>query len=317
MRALWLKAQGHSYNEICALTGWSYTKVNRCLTEGRRSFLSRYATIESGAECERWLPVLSALVDGEASREQVMALRPHLRNCPGCRTTLQTLQGGSEPLAALLPIPLAVVAGGGGDQLTHLLTRAYETIVGGFHERAIHSFTKAQTAVEAASAGKLAAVAASAAAVAGGGYATVERKAPNRARACQADEGRPQQPRPRGTPPAPPDARRRRRPFAGPPAKKAKPARRQGVRRVRRARRRPPRRSSRRPSSADAVRPRRGRPARARAATPRRSPPASSAAPSSAARPPRSSEVDVVDRPPRGAPGSRRLTACPALPSIP
>jgi RNA polymerase sigma factor (sigma-70 family) len=178
LRALWLKAQGHSYNEISALTGWSYTKVNRCLTEGRRSFLSRYATIESGAECERWLPVMSAMVDGEASSEQVMALRPHLRNCPGCRATLKTLQGSSEPLAALMPIALVQTVAADGDGLSNLITRAYETVVGGFHERAIHSFTKAQTVVEAASAGKLAAVAASAAAVAGGGYATVERKVP-------------------------------------------------------------------------------------------------------------------------------------------
>jgi RNA polymerase sigma factor (sigma-70 family) len=176
LRALWLKAQGHSYNEISALTGWSYTKVNRCLTEGRRSFLSRYATIESGAECEHWLAVLSAMVDGEASPEQLMALRPHLRNCPGCRATLRTLQGSSEPLAAVLPVPLVGTAGG-GEELTNLLTRAYETVVGGFHERAIHSFTKAQSVMEAASAGKLAAVAASAAAVAGGGYA-VEREVP-------------------------------------------------------------------------------------------------------------------------------------------
>ena len=178
LRALWLKAQGHSYNEICALTGWSYTKVNRCLTEGRRSFLSRYATIESGAECERWLAVMSAMVDGEATPEQLMALRPHLRNCPGCRATLKTLRGSSEPLAAVLPVPLMGTVAAGGDGLTNLITRAYETVVGGFHERAIHSFTKAQTVVEAASAGKLAAVAASAAAVAGGGYATVERKPP-------------------------------------------------------------------------------------------------------------------------------------------
>ncbi|MDP1850692.1 MAG: zf-HC2 domain-containing protein [Solirubrobacteraceae bacterium] len=178
LRALWLKAQGHSYNEICALTGWSYTKVNRCLTEGRRSFLTRYATIESGAECERWLPVLSAMVDGEAPSEEVVALRPHLRNCPGCRATLRTLQTSAEPLAAVLPIPLAGAVVTGEDPLTHFITRVYETIVGGVHERAIHSFTKAQTAVEAASAGKLAAVAASAAAVAGGGYATVERTVP-------------------------------------------------------------------------------------------------------------------------------------------
>jgi len=180
LRALWLKAQGHSYNEISALTGWSYTKVNRCLTEGRRSFLSRYAAIESGEECARWLPVISAMVDGEASAAQLMELRPHLRNCPSCRATLKALQGSSEPLAAVLPVPLlAGVAGDGGDQLTNLLTRVYEAVAGGFHERAVYSFTKAQTAVEAASAGKLAAVAASAAAVAGGGYATVERKVPH------------------------------------------------------------------------------------------------------------------------------------------
>jgi RNA polymerase sigma factor (sigma-70 family) len=27
LRALWLKAQGHSYNDIAAITGWSYTKL--------------------------------------------------------------------------------------------------------------------------------------------------------------------------------------------------------------------------------------------------------------------------------------------------
>ncbi|MDX6682842.1 MAG: hypothetical protein QOG94_2881, partial [Solirubrobacteraceae bacterium] len=34
LRALWLRAQGHSYSDIGAMTGWSYSKVNRCLTEG-------------------------------------------------------------------------------------------------------------------------------------------------------------------------------------------------------------------------------------------------------------------------------------------
>jgi RNA polymerase sigma factor (sigma-70 family) len=188
LRALWLKAQGHSYNEISALTGWSYTKVNRCLTEGRRSFLSRYATIESGAECERWLPVISAMVDGEATPEQLIALRPHLRNCPGCRATLKTLQGSAEPLAAVLPVALMGTGAASEDHLTNLLTRAYETIVGGFHERAIHAFTKAQGVIEAASAGKMAAVAASAAAVVGGSYATVERKIPQRAHGKPAKE---------------------------------------------------------------------------------------------------------------------------------
>jgi RNA polymerase sigma factor (sigma-70 family) len=33
--ALILQAHGYSYAEICQLCGWTYTKVNRCLTEGR------------------------------------------------------------------------------------------------------------------------------------------------------------------------------------------------------------------------------------------------------------------------------------------
>ena len=34
-RALGLLAAGHFYREVCSITGWSYTKVNRCITEGR------------------------------------------------------------------------------------------------------------------------------------------------------------------------------------------------------------------------------------------------------------------------------------------
>jgi len=175
LRALWLRAQGHSYSEIQVLTGWSYSKVNRCMTEGRRSFLERYAGIESGAECERWLPVISALADGEATPEDLLDLRPHLRNCPGCRATLKALHDSSPPLAAVLPVPLVVVESGAGDHLLNTLLRLYEGLAGGVHERAVHSVTKAQTLIEASVSGKVAAVAASAAAVAGGGYASIER----------------------------------------------------------------------------------------------------------------------------------------------
>ena len=34
-KALWLLGFGLSYAEICEVTGWTYTKVNRCLAEGR------------------------------------------------------------------------------------------------------------------------------------------------------------------------------------------------------------------------------------------------------------------------------------------
>src|SRR3954447_1920526 len=67
IRCLLLKAEGLSYHEICQATGWTYTKVNRCLTEGRRAFLKRVAGIEAGAECERLAPLISKVADGEAS----------------------------------------------------------------------------------------------------------------------------------------------------------------------------------------------------------------------------------------------------------
>ena len=47
-RALALKAEGYSYAEIQQLTGWTYTKVNRCMAEGRKSFLENFALIEAG-----------------------------------------------------------------------------------------------------------------------------------------------------------------------------------------------------------------------------------------------------------------------------
>jgi RNA polymerase sigma factor (sigma-70 family) len=34
---LWLRAEGHSYNSICSLTGRTYTWVNRHISEGRRA----------------------------------------------------------------------------------------------------------------------------------------------------------------------------------------------------------------------------------------------------------------------------------------
>jgi RNA polymerase sigma factor (sigma-70 family) len=43
-RALVLQAQGYSYAEIRELCGWTYTKVNRCLAEGRARLRELSAT---------------------------------------------------------------------------------------------------------------------------------------------------------------------------------------------------------------------------------------------------------------------------------
>jgi RNA polymerase sigma factor (sigma-70 family) len=119
LRALWLKALGHSYAEISQVTGFSATKVNRCLAEGRKSFLERFEGIEAGEECARWQPVLSAMVDGEATAPQVAEARPHLRNCPACRATLRGLHEAERPLAAVLPIGLV----GAGLKLVGIVER--------------------------------------------------------------------------------------------------------------------------------------------------------------------------------------------------
>jgi hypothetical protein len=119
LRAMWLKAMGNSYAQIAETTGWSATKVNRALAEGRKRFLERFDGIETGAECRRWHPVLSAMVDGEASAAKVAELRPHLRNCPGCRATLKGLHKSERSLAAVLPVGLL----GAGVKLGGLLER--------------------------------------------------------------------------------------------------------------------------------------------------------------------------------------------------
>jgi len=41
--AIVLQAEGYSYAEICEMLGWTYTKVNRCLAEGRAKLRERVA----------------------------------------------------------------------------------------------------------------------------------------------------------------------------------------------------------------------------------------------------------------------------------
>jgi len=105
-RALLLKAEGLSYGEIGERLGWTYTKVNRCITEGRARFRKAFKGIESGEQCERFAPLLATLAAGEADAEAMVALRPHLRHCLGCRADVRRLHGARWPnAAAWLPLP--------------------------------------------------------------------------------------------------------------------------------------------------------------------------------------------------------------------
>jgi RNA polymerase sigma factor (sigma-70 family) len=160
IRCLLLKAEGLSYQEICSATAFSYTKVNRCISEGRRAFLKRVAHIESGAECERLAPLISKMADGEASATEMRLVRPHLKGCLSCKATLREYRATPSRLAGLVP-PVAVLAGGSGGSA-------------GFVARILQAMHDRLGGLGDAAGAKAAAVAASAVVVAGGGAAGVD-----------------------------------------------------------------------------------------------------------------------------------------------
>lgn len=175
VRALWLQAQGSSYAEIERETGWTRTKVNRCLYEGRRAFLRRYAGIEAGEACARWEPLLSALVDGEASPDELAALRGHLRSCSACRAVVRELHRAATPLSVVFPAGAVLAAGAGAEPAGQVFVNVFGGVTTWLGERAASSVVRAQILVDGvlSSAGKATAVAAASAAVAGGGAVAV------------------------------------------------------------------------------------------------------------------------------------------------
>jgi RNA polymerase sigma factor (sigma-70 family) len=107
LRALTLLAEGYSYQEIGEITGYSRTKINRCLAEGRERFRKFVSRCEDGRRCAELRPLLSAFCDGEAGTDEVATVREHLRACPHCRATLRAYRAAPAAAAALSPaIPL-------------------------------------------------------------------------------------------------------------------------------------------------------------------------------------------------------------------
>jgi RNA polymerase sigma factor (sigma-70 family) len=104
LRALTLLAEGYSYREIAAITGYSSTKVNRCVAEGRERFRRFLVRREGGVRCTELAPLLSAFADDEAAPADVATLREHLRTCPHCRATLRAYRAAPGAAAALLPV---------------------------------------------------------------------------------------------------------------------------------------------------------------------------------------------------------------------
>ncbi len=126
-KALMLKAHGLSYQEIGRRFGWTYTKTNRAITEGRRRFMKEFKGIEDGEACARYEDVLRALADGTATSAQVVTIRPHLRHCAACRAAVRELRlTRRRRIALLLPwaalisraeLALQYASTGGGGRL--------------------------------------------------------------------------------------------------------------------------------------------------------------------------------------------------------
>lgn len=103
VKALTLKAQGYSYAEIGEITGWTYTKINRCMAEGRKRFLQAFADIEQGRRCEELAEALSEMADGEDANGSTEAVAFHLRSCAACRAKLRAYRAIPEKVFELLP----------------------------------------------------------------------------------------------------------------------------------------------------------------------------------------------------------------------
>jgi RNA polymerase sigma factor (sigma-70 family) len=103
LRALSLLASGCSYAEIGRITGFSQTKVNRVLAEGRERFRGLIASSEDGTRCRELRPLLSSFCDGEASATDAATVRAHLRACAGCRATARAYRAAPRIAAGLVP----------------------------------------------------------------------------------------------------------------------------------------------------------------------------------------------------------------------
>ena len=167
VQCMLLKALGYSYDEIAQRTGFSWTKVNRSLTEGRRRFLDRFDQIETGRHCRRFEPLLSAVSDGEATDEQTRSLQRHLRACTSCRALLRGYRAAPARVAELVPPALALPV----LQKAGWWSRLHDGLATAIGERAGALGFKLQQTGEMVTAQKAAAVVASTAAIAGGGAA--------------------------------------------------------------------------------------------------------------------------------------------------
>lgn len=125
-RCLLLRADGFDYPEICRITGFSYAKVNRLLSEGRKAARVRVDSITEGRECERVEPLISMFVDGVADAEVARDVQMHIDHCSHCQATVRDYALAPKDLAAAMPLGLLSVASNLQSRFTDPLHRIAE-----------------------------------------------------------------------------------------------------------------------------------------------------------------------------------------------
>lgn len=158
LRCLLLRAADLDYDAIGRVTGFSYAKVNRCLSEGRAALRDRYERVESGVECRRIESALSQLADGVLVEERLAEVELHVEGCVGCQATLRHYRESSHKLAALFPVAVLAklsLVSRAGDQLAGLANSLQERVAGlgpAGHQGSELALTKKAVIVAAASA---------------------------------------------------------------------------------------------------------------------------------------------------------------------
>ncbi len=161
------------------------------------------------------------MADGEASADDLALLRPHMKTCLSCRARLKEFRAAPARVAAIVP-PAALVATTAS--AANGPRGMWEGVLGAVQQKAAALGERSYAAVELATGQKMAAVAASAAALAGGGTAVdhfAGHEAPRRAPEVRTVEAKPVQ---QETPVAPTPDPVAEQPVATTPAPAPTPA---------------------------------------------------------------------------------------------
>lgn len=108
--ALTLKdIEGWSYKDIGGLLELSTSAVGVLLSRARLKFrrefrLQQIDPDSLSQECKNIFPLMSAVIDGEATEEQRQVLSEHLDACPLCREAMSEMAGASSTLRSLIPL---------------------------------------------------------------------------------------------------------------------------------------------------------------------------------------------------------------------